>query len=182
MRGKLKAALLGAAVLVTAGLAAAPASADAVAVYVGYADSLRSSGFFPNPWTTAGNAVSQTNTAATEAGAQFDSGAIRIDNLTGAAITISNFQVKLPSGSTYNLWSSLVIPVGDIGIFAQTDPNNNAQFDTSQLRNFWRHSARSFGSERQWQRSDWRLLQSGSELGKLRSGLCCSGCHYQLLN
>ncbi len=103
---------------------AAAAQAGTVDVFVGYADNLRPSGFFPSVWLGDPNVFSQTPMAQS-----FDSGAIRLDNNTGAPITISNFQVFFPNiGGTFSLWSSLALPTGATGIFTQTGSYN---FDTS---------------------------------------------------
>ncbi len=117
-----------AVVLVT--IVALPATADSFNIYVAYADSLRASGFFPNPWLGAINVVSQSTTAVN---GNLDSGAIRIDNTGATPLTITNMTVRLNGGSgpTYALWGALTILPGQMGIFTQTDPSNNAQFDTS---------------------------------------------------
>ncbi|MBV9203272.1 MAG: hypothetical protein JOY83_26740, partial [Alphaproteobacteria bacterium] len=60
------------------------AKADPISVFVGYADNLRPSGFFPSPWLGSPGVVSQSSAAQT-----FDSGAIRLDNTSGSPITIS---------------------------------------------------------------------------------------------
>jgi len=100
------------------------AQAGTLDVFVGYADNLRASGFFPTPWLNSANVVSQT-----PFGQSDDTGAIRIDNNAGASITISNFKVHFPSNnSDFTIWSSLVIPNGETGIFTQTGAFN---FDTS---------------------------------------------------
>ncbi len=106
------------------------AMADSFNISVGYADSLRASGFFPNPWLGDAGVVSQSTIAVN---GNLDSGAIRIDNTGATPITITNMTVKLNGGSgpTYALWGALVINPGQMGIFTQTDPSNNAQFDTS---------------------------------------------------
>ncbi len=122
-RAFLGTAIAGAALL---SIATEPAKAGPIDVFVGYADNLRASGFFPNPWIDDPGIVTQSQTGQT-----FDSGAVRIDNNTAAAITISNFKVVLNGGSgpTFNFWNSLTIPAGQKGIFAQTDFTEN--FDTS---------------------------------------------------
>lgn len=103
---------------------AAAAHAGTVDVFVGYADNLRPSGFFPSVWLGDPNVFSQT-----PSGQTLDSGAVRLDNNTGAPITISNFQVFFPNnGSTFSPWSSLALPTGATGIFTQTGSFN---FDTS---------------------------------------------------
>ena len=104
-------------------LACLSAQAGTIGVYVGYADNLRPSGFFPTPWLGGAGIVSETPT-----GQSLDTGAVRIDNSTGAAITISGMTVTLGGGQVFSIWSSLVIPNGSIGIFTQTLSYN---FDSS---------------------------------------------------
>jgi hypothetical protein len=62
------------------------ASADSFTGYVGYADNLRPSGFFPTPWLGAADVVSQR-----PSGESFDTGTVRIDNTGATPITITNF-------------------------------------------------------------------------------------------
>jgi hypothetical protein len=98
--------------------------ADSFTVYVGYADSLRVSGFFPTPWIGAGTVVSQT-----PPGETLDTGAIRIDNIGATSIMITNFSVAFNGGSTtVAIWSPLTINPGQTGIFTQTASFN---FDSS---------------------------------------------------
>ena len=100
------------------------ALADGFAVYVGYADDLRPSGFFPTPWLGAANVVSQTPT-----GESLDTGAVRIDNTGASSITITDFTVALNGGTVlFNFWSPLTINPGQTGIFTQTSSYN---FDSS---------------------------------------------------
>ena len=120
-----KAISLGATLL----LGAATAHAGPISVFVGYADNLRPTGFFPAGWIGTTGAVSETPD-----GQSLDAGAVRIDNNSGAPITISNFTVFLPNaGATFNLWSPLAIPNGGHGIFTQTSSYN---FDTSDFGQF----------------------------------------------
>ena len=115
--------------LVAALLVAVTASAGTVTVYVGYADNLRPSGFFPTPWLCGSGVVSESACVQS-----FDSGAIRIDNNTGAAVTISSFSTTFNGGGVvFNFWSPLTIPNGGIGIFTQTSSYN---FDTSDFGYF----------------------------------------------
>lgn len=112
--------------LMAAALPLSQAKADSLSVYVGYADNLRASGFFPTPWLGDPNVVSDA-----PANQTFDSGAIRIDNTGASAITITNFQVTFPNiSTTYTLWSTLVIGAGQTGIFTQNN-FNDTEFDTS---------------------------------------------------
>ena len=114
-----------AALSVAAGLGATAARADSLSVYVGYADNLRASGFFPSPWLGDANVVSQTPN-----GQSLDAGAIRIRNTGATSITITNLSVAMNGGSgpTYSIWSSLTIGAGQDGIFTQTGSYN---FDSS---------------------------------------------------
>lgn len=103
-------------------------AADSFIVYVGYADNLRPSGFFPTPWLGSPNVVSQT-----PSGQTLDTGAIRIDNTGANPITITGLTVKFNGGSppltrVFNIWNPLTINPGQVGIFTQTMSFN---FDTS---------------------------------------------------
>jgi hypothetical protein len=100
--------------------------ADSFTVFVGYADNLRASGFFPTPWLGAGTVVSQT-----PPGQTLDTGAIRIDNTGAASIMITNFSVAFNGGTTpvtVAIWGPLTISPGQTGIFTQTASFN---FDSS---------------------------------------------------
>src|SRR5512135_3395937 len=81
-------------------LFAVPAFAD-YTVYVGYADSLRASGFFPNPWSGSPNTIFIGNT-----GANLDTGAIRIVNTGLVPININDILYHQSSGTNYDLWGS----------------------------------------------------------------------------
>lgn len=105
------------------GLAASQAHAGPIDVYVGYADNLRPSGFFPAVWLGGSNVVSESSAAQS-----FDSGAVRIDNNTGASITITNFTVWVANAGTFSIWAPLTIANGQTGIFTQTTSYN---FDSS---------------------------------------------------
>jgi hypothetical protein len=117
------------------------ARADSFSVFVGYADSLRASGFFPTPWLGASNVVSQSSPLQS-----FDTGAIRIDNTDTIPITITNFTITLnpnPAGTfattdVFSIWGSLTINPGQTGIFTQTSQFN---FDSSDLGIFGGSSA-----------------------------------------
>lgn len=110
--------------VVLMGGAAMPAQADgSVSVYVGYADNLRPSGFFPTTWIGDPNVVSET-----PAGESLDAGAIRIDNGSSSAITVSSFSVLITNAGTFSIWNPLTIAPGATGIFTQTGSYN---FDTS---------------------------------------------------
>jgi len=125
----LKKLLLAASFISTAAIAGALATsaqaADPFSVFTGYADNLRPSGFFPTPWLGDAGVVSESSPFQS-----FDSGAVRIDNLSGSALTISNFTVTMNGGGgpTYSIWAALTIGAGEDGIFTQTFSYN---FDSS---------------------------------------------------
>src|ERR1022692_4377608 len=101
---------------------------DPFTVYVGYADNLRASGFFPNPWIgvmfNGESVTSQTNPA----GMSFDAGAGRIDN-GPTSMTITNFEVTDNNGSVlFAIWGALTLAPGQTGVFTQTASYN---FDSS---------------------------------------------------
>ena len=52
-------------------------------VQVGYADGIRGGGFFPSPWAGDAGVVFVGDTSGSA-----DAGAIRIDNLSGATMTV----------------------------------------------------------------------------------------------
>ena len=119
-------------VIVVALLVSGPAwASDSFSVFVGYADNLRASGFFPSPWLGGVNVVSQSSASQT-----FDSGAIRIDNTGATSITITNLTVTLNPGGggpgtvVFTIWNPLTIGAGQTGIFAQNN-GVDTQFDTS---------------------------------------------------
>ena len=108
--------------------------ADDFKVFVGYADTLRPSGFFPTVWLGDPTVVSQTP-ASTVSGA-FDTGAVRIDNTGTTPITITNFVVTLNGGPTvFNFWAPLTINPGQTGIFTQIAAFNY-NFDSSDFGPF----------------------------------------------
>lgn len=124
-------------VIVAVMLVCGPAWADSFNVFVGYADNLRASGFFPAPWLGASGVVSQTPSS----GITFDSGAVRIDNTGATSISITNFKVTLNpgtgSGVTIAIWgpgTQLVIGPGQTGIFTQL--TNAENFDSSDFGRF----------------------------------------------
>ncbi len=101
------------------------ASSSNLTVSVAYADNLRASGFFPNPWQGSPN-VNFIGTGPT-----YDSGAIRIHNSSGTAGTVDDVKVVIGS-STFDLWgSALNVPANGDLILAQTSGGQN--FDTSDV-------------------------------------------------
>ncbi|HTD48198.1 MAG TPA: PEP-CTERM sorting domain-containing protein [bacterium] len=105
------------------------AAAAGYDVYVGYADDLRPSPFFPTPWQgdpTVGLFAGSNS--------PFDAGAIRVLNTSGGTITIDSLGVVLHpavSGSAIALWGGSLpfsLAAGQSAIFTQTGQYN---FDTS---------------------------------------------------
>jgi hypothetical protein len=117
------------ALILLAGLAAV-SSAGPLDVYVGYADNLRPSPFFPAPWS------GDPNTALFAGGGTFDAGAIMLVNNSGSNITIDDLSVVLnPSAGPvlFQIWGTplaggFVLPTGKQAIFTQMFSYN---FDTS---------------------------------------------------
>jgi hypothetical protein len=105
------------------------AKADDLTVFVGYADNLRPSGFFPSPF--CGDASVTVCQAAPLVPGTMDAGAIRILDTSGAPITISNLTVTLNPGTgpvVFKLWTDATINPGENAVFGQTASFN---FDTS---------------------------------------------------
>jgi len=88
---------------------------------------VRPSPFFPNPWA---GSPSVALFAGMSSG--IDAGAVRINNGTGAAVTIDSLSVNVPTaGGVHTLWNAslpFVLPAGMDAIFTQTAQFN---FDTS---------------------------------------------------
>jgi PEP-CTERM motif len=99
-------------------------------VFVGYADSLRPSGFFPTPWDgSAGVTFIGQNGPGI-----LDTGAIRIDNTGTTPINITDISYHQSNGTTYDLWGSPgVLAPGGILIVDQTLQYN---FDSSDSNDF----------------------------------------------
>jgi RHS repeat-associated protein/uncharacterized repeat protein (TIGR01451 family) len=94
-----------------------------LAVSVGYADNLRPSSSFPIPWQGAPNVIFIGNGG-------FDAGAIRLDNLTNAPLTIDKVVVDVGRpGPFFDIWPhSITIPAQNSLILTQDAGEN---FDTS---------------------------------------------------
>jgi len=102
------------------------AAGSSLTISVAYADNLRASGFFPNPWQGSPN----VNFIGTAPGSQYDSGAIRVHNSSATAATVDDVSVTI-GGSTFDLWGSgLNVPAGGDLIVAQTNGEN---FDSSDV-------------------------------------------------
>src|SRR2546426_8942875 len=99
------------------------AAAPPIDVFVGYADDLRASPFFPVPW------ASDANVLFIGSGPPFDAGAVRLDNRSGAPLTIDDVTVTLGGGAvSHSLWGTFKIPAGFSAILTQT---TQFDFDTS---------------------------------------------------
>ena len=107
--GKWSVAALLALGLVTG--AVGQASAGNIEVQVGYADGLRPSPFFPNPWD-GGTNVALFAGAASGGPMDYDAGAIRVINNGGSAISLQNLVVDgFGDGASYSIWGGYLVPV-----------------------------------------------------------------------
>lgn len=101
-------------------------------VQVGYADTVRSSPFFPSPWQ--GGAGVDTFAGATDSDGSIDAGAIRIINNGSSPITFNGMTVdSFGDGSSFNLWGLFAgdtIQPGHSMILTQTGTSFE-NFDTS---------------------------------------------------
>ncbi len=107
------------------------AIAAEITVFVGYADNLRPSPYFPNPWDGSPNVIFLG-----QHGGEFDAGAIRLQNtgvndvLLGSGAHVNGFR----NGADFRLWdgyigSGITIHPGQSLILTQTNVSEN--FDTS---------------------------------------------------
>jgi hypothetical protein len=115
------------------GMAASAQAVVGVTVYVAYADNLRPNPFFPNPWNGSPNTIFLGSTVP---GTIFDSGAIMLQNTTGAPVTVNDvFVAGFNNGATFDLWGTPgVLPNNAFMILTQTG-TNDSQFDTSDMLN-----------------------------------------------
>lgn len=115
-------------VLAFLGVLACTAFAQAASfnVYVGYADDLRPSPFFPTPWNGSPNTIYVGSPS------NIDAGAILIQNSSGGNITFNNLVVDgFGDGASFAIWGAsagTVIANGWNMILTQTVPYN---FDSS---------------------------------------------------
>jgi hypothetical protein len=88
-----------------------PASASSgIAVFVGYADSLRADAVsFPTPW--AGSPQTVFEGCLPAASCEYDSGGIRVANNTGATVTVNAIAVHIDT-CTYTGWPAAVLSPG----------------------------------------------------------------------
>ena len=111
----------GAIFLAAASLAASSAIAAAYEVQVGYVDGIRSGLFFPNPWIGDAGVVSTDPFGC--AGTGPDCGAIRVINLSGSTLNITDLTFTINFSTTFDA-GSLSIPAGDSGIFVLNDSSD----------------------------------------------------------
>jgi hypothetical protein len=110
-----------AALVLTGGVPCA-AHGGPIAVFVGYADDLRPSPFFPSLWQGSPDTIFVGN-----GNGYYDAGAIRIDNTSGATLTV-DVTVTLPPGIVYDLWGAQNVPARTSLILTQLGAET---FDTS---------------------------------------------------
>jgi hypothetical protein len=130
--------LLAAASAAVLALGAMPHPAQAAQIFVGYADDLRPTPFFPSPWcgsSSVGVTATVGDVAGCSGGSDFDSGAVGIFNDTANPITINALKVTLEpgigGGIPFTIWSAFLpatLQPGKWAIFGQTSGEN---FDTS---------------------------------------------------
>jgi len=82
------------------------AAASSISVFVGYADSARAGGDFPNPWNGAPNIT--FDGCSPQAACTFDGGAIRIRNDNPASVSVD--QVSVHIGGCLYTWSGATYP------------------------------------------------------------------------
>jgi hypothetical protein len=111
------------------GMQAAQAATPGYNVYVGYADTLRSSPTnFPTPFDTGAGVTNEGQPSSTS----LDSGAIRVINASGVAETVDSVTVNIGTHS-FDLWPhGISLPFGGQLVFGQTVAFN---FDTSDFGN-----------------------------------------------
>jgi Bacterial Ig-like domain (group 1) len=103
--------------IASAGTAAA---SGGIGVWVGYADSLHAGPEnFPTPWAGSPNTVFEG--CVPLAACQFDAGAVRIVNNTGAPVTVNSVAVRV-AGCTFTGWAPAVLANGSELIITQTAP------------------------------------------------------------
>src|SRR2546421_892049 len=117
-----------------------PLHANAVQIFVGYADNLRPTPFFPSPFFGAPSVALFAGENPNTNGNNEDSGAVRIFNDTASNFIISSLQVQMRNGAgtTFNIWGSFLgagftLAPGKDAIFAQTSGENFDSSDTDTL-------------------------------------------------
>lgn len=98
------------------------AMAGTVNIDVGYADTLRPAGFFPNPWVGAPHTVTDDIFGCASSG---DCGAIGIDNRTGSTtLHVVLGQTSINFTNLGNLDGTLTVAPGQFGIFVLDDSSD----------------------------------------------------------
>lgn len=129
MRNRLGKLIIGATSLLAAAvvLAPTPSAAAPFEVYVGYADGLRASPFFPDPWQ---GSPGVTFLGISDTGE--DAGAIMIRNTTGSALTINSVGVTInATGNVAPPWA-LPVTIANGGMLILTE-TAHYNFDTSDM-------------------------------------------------
>jgi LPXTG-motif cell wall-anchored protein len=114
--------------LVVVALIGSSAQAATYGVDVGYADNLRPSPFFPIPWQGDPNVIFLGG------GADYDTGAIKINNTDSVAWTLTDVKAdSFGDGASFQIWggllgTGLVVNPGQSVILVQTSQYN---FDSS---------------------------------------------------
>jgi len=123
-------ALAGAALVAMMALPSV-ASAGTLDVYVGYADGLRGSPNFPNPWC---GSLTITDGNCSAGYTSWDSGAVLLVNNTGGDLTLTSLTVNV-GGTVFDIWGAeiglgQVLHVGnDVALFE----NSGNNFDSSDV-------------------------------------------------
>ena len=121
--------------LVVIGLALLPgvAQADTITVQVGYADNLRPNPFFPSNFCNGG--LQFDGSSGATCSGQFDAGAIRIENNTGADMIVSNVVVSfgLINISLWNTGGVFTIPGSGSNTDEVLTQTTTFNFDTSDM-------------------------------------------------
>ncbi|HLJ86073.1 MAG TPA: RHS repeat-associated core domain-containing protein [Candidatus Angelobacter sp.] len=100
------------------------ASVSPLQVSVGFADSTSPTVNFPEPWNEGNPLVNFVG-----GGTSYRAGAIRLDNSSGAAVTIDSVTVDLGRpGPVFQLWTNIAVPPNGAAILTQT---TNGNFNTS---------------------------------------------------
>ena len=101
-------------------------------VKVGYADSLRKNGFFPDPWEGSPNTTFWGRLASS---GEYDAGAVMIMNTGSTTLVLTSARVDgFSNGASFQIWdgtigSGYTIPAGQNLILTQNNGTEN--FDTS---------------------------------------------------
>jgi hypothetical protein len=114
------------ALVVVLALGVAPQVWADASVFVGYADGLRPSAFFPTPWSGSAGVTFIGNATGD------DAGAIRIDNAGAAAIVITDVSVNINGTNVGDLWFGPAVTLAPGGILIVTQ-TSNFNFDTSDV-------------------------------------------------